>query len=94
MPIVALLDVRYKPEAAAEATARLAAALADTRAFEGNRGARLLVDQEDPTRAVLVEDWESREAQEAYVAWRRAGNSAIHPDELAEPPRTRFFDER
>jgi quinol monooxygenase YgiN len=94
MAVVVTLDLRYKPEAAAEGIAKLQASLTDTRAFEGNRGVRMLVGADDPTRVLLVEDWESREAQQAYVAWRAEGRSSLTPDRLEAPPTVSFFEDR
>jgi quinol monooxygenase YgiN len=94
MTVVSIFEVRFKPDAAEAGVARLEAALAETRAFAGNLSVRMLVGSDDPARVVLVEEWERREDQEAYVAWRRQGNSAFDPEALAGPPSDEFFDER
>ena len=41
----------------------------ETRAYKGCRSVTTLVDQETSS-IVLVEEWESVEDQQAYIAWR------------------------
>jgi quinol monooxygenase YgiN len=59
-----------------------------TRAFEGCLGVSVLRDVADPTRIVLIEQWVSLEADDAYRAWRRAqpAGPAV-PSPLAGVPR-------
>jgi heme oxygenase (mycobilin-producing) len=70
MTITALLEFRVTPEALATAPAVIHDTLAATRAFAGNMGVEVVVDIADPTHFVVIEQWESLEADEAYRAWR------------------------
>ncbi|MGW5570299.1 putative quinol monooxygenase [Nocardia thailandica] len=44
--------------------------LAGTRGFAGNISVEVARNQDEPTRILFVEKWESRESFEAYLAWR------------------------
>lgn len=71
-----------------EMVTAIEANVGQTRAFAGCLGVQLLRDLADPARIVLIEQWASPEADDAYRAWRRAhpaDESAQSP--LAEPPR-------
>lgn len=76
MPITALLEFRVTPEAVATAPAVIHTTLAATRAFAGNMGVEVVVDIVDPTHFVVIEQWESLEADEAYRAWRSTPEGA------------------
>jgi heme oxygenase (mycobilin-producing) len=92
MPVAVLFDMLFKPESAEAGLKATSAAVKDTRAFEGNTGVSVLVDEADPAHVVIVEYWKSASHDEAYQAWR-AGSGA--PTEiialLARPPRTLHF---
>ena len=45
--------------------------LTETRGFDGCTGVETLVDIKDPTKVVIIERWESKEAHSAYLAWRQ-----------------------
>jgi len=77
MAIVAVADIRFRPEVAAEGLALLNEALVDTRAFAGNLGVDVLVSQDEPGLVRLIERWESREADNAYRAFRSQGPSPL-----------------
>jgi quinol monooxygenase YgiN len=47
----------------------LKGALVETRSYKGCRSVTTLVDQETSS-IVLVEEWDSDEDQQAYIAWR------------------------
>jgi len=47
----------------------LKGALVETRSYKGCRSVTTLVDQETSS-IVLVEEWDSAEDQQAYIAWR------------------------
>ena len=76
MTTIAILDMPVKDGRRDEAVALLEVGLADTRAFEGNQGAVLLVD-DDPTHFLILETWQSREHNAAYQAWRQTPAGAI-----------------
>ncbi len=70
MTVTATLELAIKQESAGVASAVIHEVLKATRAFPGNQGVEVLVDAESPLRIVLLERWESLEADAAYRAWR------------------------
>jgi quinol monooxygenase YgiN len=92
MPITVILELRLKPEAVSEARDVMRRALKDTRAFAGNLGTEVFVDQDDETHWILNEVWESVEHDEAYRRFRAGeGRIAELPPLLAAPPvKTRY----
>jgi quinol monooxygenase YgiN len=68
-------------------------ALVDTRAFDGCLSVETLVDSDNPDTIMLLEDWESRSQQEAYLAWRvETGMVEMLAPVLAEPFEMHYFD--
>ena len=68
------------------------ATLEQTRAFEGSMNVDVLVDDEDPTRMIAVELWETADAHSAYLAWRGTPEgTATLGTFLAGRPVTRTF---
>jgi quinol monooxygenase YgiN len=92
MPITVILELRLKPEAVSEARDVMRQALKDTRAFDGNLGTEVFVDQDDETHWILNEVWESIEHDEAYRKFRAGeGKITALPPLLAAPPvKTRY----
>jgi quinol monooxygenase YgiN len=92
MPITVILELRLKPEAVSEARDVMRRALKDTRAFAGNLGTEVFVDQDDDTHWIVNEVWESVERDEAYRSFRAGeGRIAELPPLLAAPPvKTRY----
>ena len=76
MTSIAILDMPVKEGRRDEAIAILEVGLADTRAFEGNLGAVLLVD-DDPAHFLILETWQSMAHNAAYQAWRKTPDGAI-----------------
>ncbi len=76
MTSIAILDMPVKEGRRDEAVAILEIGLADTRAFAGNQGAVLLVD-DDPSHFLILETWESAAHNAAYQAWRQTPDGAI-----------------
>ena len=61
-------------------------ALVDTRAFDGCIAVETYVDVDNPDTIMLVEEWESRGQQEAYLGWRvESGMIEMLAPILAEP---------
>jgi quinol monooxygenase YgiN len=50
--------------------AAFTASLGDTRAFDGCVSVATFIDSDNPDTIMLIEDWDSRSQQEAYLAWR------------------------
>ena len=63
------LEMPVKPEMLEDYLNILKGALVETRSYKGCRSATTLVDQETSS-IVLVEEWDSAEDQQAYIAWR------------------------
>ena len=74
MPITATLEPKHKPESVPAARDVMRRALHDTRAFHGNLGTDVLVDQDDQTHWIIYQRWETVEHDEAYRN-SRAGES-------------------
>jgi quinol monooxygenase YgiN len=92
MNITANLEIRIKPESLAGAAALISDVLKATRAFDGNLGVEVLIDQADPTHMILVETWESIQHDAAYRDWRStpAGASGLG-DILSDVPVLTLF---
>ena len=63
------LEMPVKPDMLEDYLNILKGALVETRSYKGCRSVTTLVDQETPS-VVLVEEWDSAEDQQAYMAWR------------------------
>jgi quinol monooxygenase YgiN len=93
MSVMVLLEVQVKPEAVDEIKAAMKQALPDTRAFDGCQRVTMYSNQDDPTNMVLVEQWDSREHYEKYLAWRtETGMMDQVGAILSAPPSIRYFD--
>jgi quinol monooxygenase YgiN len=92
MPITVLLELKIMPDAVATARDVMGRALRVTRAFDGNLGTEVLVDQDDEAHWIISEIWETVEHDEAYRKFR-AGEGKVTelPPLLAAPPvKTRY----
>ena len=92
MPITVILELRLKPDAVPAARELMRRTLQVTRAFEGNLGTDVLVDQDDEAHWIIYELWDTVEHDEAYRAFRAGeGKIAALPPLLAAPPvKTRY----
>ena len=63
------LEMPVKPEMLEDYLNILKGALVETRSYKGCRSVTTLVDQETSS-IVLLEEWDSAEDQQAYIAWR------------------------
>ncbi|MHC5795636.1 putative quinol monooxygenase [Lacisediminihabitans sp. FW035] len=86
MTVTATLELAISPESADDALRVIHEVLEATRAFPGNRGVDVLVDSANPLRIVLLERWESLEADSAYRAWRAGDGKSALGSILAAPP--------
>ncbi len=92
MAVTVTLELRLKPDAVPAARQVLGRALQDTRAFAGNLGTDVLVDEDDQAHWLIYELWDTVEHDEAYRSFR-AGEGRITelPPLLAAPPvKTRY----
>jgi len=92
MAITSIVTLSVRPEHAASAATAIEESLVLTRGFAGNLGVDVLADPTDDTRWVLVERWESDEADTAYRAYRRDNNipSALGPLLAGAPEVTKY----
>lgn len=92
MPVIVLLELRFKPESVTEAAEVFRRELVATRGFDGNIATEVLVDEDDPAHWVIHEIWESVAQDEAYRSFRAAdGEITDLPPLLAAPPvKTRY----
>ncbi|MGB8389654.1 putative quinol monooxygenase [Mycobacterium sp.] len=92
MPVTVTLELRIKPEAVPAARDLMSRALQDTRAFDGNLGTDVLVDDDDEAHWLIYELWETVEHDEAYRKFRAGeGRLTELPGLLAAPPvKTRY----
>src|ERR1700757_4359743 len=92
MPVTVILELKLKPDAVPAARDVMGRALKVTRAFEGNLGTDVLVDEDDEAHWVIYEVWESVEHDEAYRRFRATeGKITELPPLLAAPPvKTRY----
>jgi quinol monooxygenase YgiN len=88
-----LLEFKVKPDFASEMTGYLASMLPTTRKFEGCEVINMYVDDDDPTIFISYQQWESREHQEKYVAFRAAqGDLEKLSSMIISPPTPRYFN--
>lgn len=92
MTFIALLELTLTPESLADAPEVLRETLRATRAFPGCLSIEVLRNTQDPTRILVVERWESAEADAAYRAWRATPEGASRLKTLlAGPPSLTTF---
>jgi quinol monooxygenase YgiN len=86
MAVGVILEWKFKPEVVDQAPAVVNKILETTRAFDGCIHIDVLVDDEDPTRFLLVETWESLEHDAKYREFRAGpGKITEIPPMLAAP---------
>ena len=92
MAITSLLELRLSPDAPDDVEDRVTAILSQTRARPGLVSADVVRDLEDPRHLVVIEVWESVEADDAYRAWRATPEGASGLGELTRgrPGLTRY----
>ena len=93
MAVRVILEVRAKPGTGDELVAFFRSILSETRAYEGCTSVDTLQNRDDADNVLLVEEWESHEQYDNYLAWQRdRGTSDRLKQALAEPPVIRHFD--
>jgi|SRR5271163_4015898 len=92
MPVTVLLELRLKPEAVPGARDLMRRTLEVTRAFDGNLGVDVLVDEDDETHWIIYELWDTVEHDEAYRSFRAGEGRVVElPPLLAAPSvKTRY----
>lgn len=96
MAITVVLEMQVAPDRVDDFMSVMATALKDTRAREGCRSVVTLQDAENPGRFLLWEEWDSREHQERYLAWRQTPEGAIEglAGVVTGPPTFSFLNEQ
>ncbi|MGA7055447.1 MAG: antibiotic biosynthesis monooxygenase [Mycobacterium sp.] len=92
MAVTVLLEFKLKPDAVPAARDLMRRTLEVTRAFDGNLGIDVLVDEDDEAHWIIYELWDTIEHDEAYRAFR-AGEGKVTelPPLLAAPSvKTRY----
>ena len=69
MSVMITLEMPVKPDMLEDYLNILKEALVETRDYKGCKSVTTLVDKETSS-VVLVEEWDSAEDQQAYMAWR------------------------
>ncbi|GAA4266897.1 hypothetical protein GCM10022256_25090 [Frondihabitans peucedani] len=93
MSMTVLLEMTLRPDAT-EAQSIISETLAQTRAYSGNEGIEVLVDDDDSAKLVVVETWESTAHHAAYAEWRTTPEGQNRLGEIvAAPPVKRIFSE-
>ena len=87
MSVIAVVDLRLRPEAVAGAPQVLHAVLDQTRGRPGCVSVVVIQDVTDPAHVTAIETWESVEADKAYREWRAGeGATSALTDLLAGAP--------
>ena len=84
MAIASVLDFQLRPDAPADAETRISSILSQTRARPGFLAADVARDLDDRRHLVVIEAWESLEADEAYRVWRATPEGASELRDLTE----------
>ena len=88
-----ILEFNAKPDCVEKVREWLKNALPDTRSFDGCVTLHVIQNQEDPTGIAIIEQWDSRQQYERYLAWRgERGDLEVFTAMMAGPPNIRFFD--
>ena len=66
--------------------------LPDTRDYEGCISLYMIQDVENPSQIMVVEQWETRQQYEKYLAWRTERGDVEVLESMWESPTWRFFD--
>jgi len=86
------LDLRLDPTRLEQGHQVLVETLAATRAWPGNEGLEVVVDDADPAHLLVVEHWATTTDHTAYDAWRATpeGASRLRDVVVAPPVKTIF----
>ena len=93
--IAVTFELTLKPEAVEGFCAQMPITLEETREFPGFVAISIRRHADQPNRVILIEEWESRSAYEAYVAFRtETGMMDAMNDIITEEPRLEIWDEK
>src|SRR5262245_54151666 len=93
--IKVLLELTLKSDSLEDSYAGIHDTLVDTRKFAGCNGVDVVIDRTDPAKVVLIENWDSFDAHQAYTDWRGTpeGRPAAMIAALAGAPVQRYFSD-
>jgi quinol monooxygenase YgiN len=86
MTAIVHLDLQLDPAALEAVPALLNEVLAATRAWPGNEGLEVIVDDADPAHVIVVEHWATAADHDAYAAWRTTPEGASRLGEVLAAP--------
>jgi quinol monooxygenase YgiN len=93
MSLLVLLEIEAKEGKADELIDLLRISLKDTRARQGCVSVTVHRDHVDADRVLLVEEWATREDDDAYRKWRAGEGATPQVGALvASAPTMRYFD--
>ena len=93
MSILVIFEFNAKPEHTKDITTFLRDGLFHTRGFDGCNSITIHENQDDRNNIVFVENWDSKEQYEKYLAWRTdRGDVDKLISWMASPPSIRRFD--
>lgn len=93
--VTVTMVLSLKAEAIEGFCADLPEMLKETRSFSGFRDIRVLLHRDRPGEIILIEDWDTTEAYEAYVAFRtETGVMDRMADMISAPPRLDYWQRR
>ena len=93
MSILVILECTTDPAHTKDLTDFLRDELFHTRGFDGCNSITIHQNQENPNNLVFVENWNSKEQHEKYMAWRtERGDIEKMVGRLSGPPSVRYFD--
>jgi len=91
--IIVTLELSLKPEVVEGFCQQIPATLEGTRTFPGFVSIAIRRNADDPNRVIFIEEWDTRAAYDAYVAFRtKQGMMDQMAAMLTAPPETRFWD--
>lgn len=72
MTVTAIIQMPFGPDTVDAGLDSLARMLPATRAYDGCHRVDVYRSREEPARVVLIEEWQSVDQHQAYVAWRES----------------------
>jgi quinol monooxygenase YgiN len=93
MTCQAVLEITVKDDKYDQLREWLVKILPDTRGFKGNVSVEFARNQDEPKDVVILEKWDTREAYEAYLAWRSETGILTELGEFIDGElKVRYFD--
>ena len=93
MSVHVMLELNVKPESADDLNTLMKEILPDTRAYDGCEGITVQSNVDDSNNVVILEQWQSRENHEKYLAWRtETGVMDKIGSMLVSEPSLRYFN--